>query len=194
MGNSHSGFTEEELTEYEELTFLTRKEILHAWVKWKELVEDSLNEDKSRQYPAKKVFMLPELQHNPFSDRIALHFGERTTAGADSDHPLADITMNFDNFLDLLNVMSPKAPPQLKAHYAFKIFDFNGDTVLDRTDLEEILMRLTGEQLDKEATEQLIDKLLEETDMEGDQQISEEEFKHLLTKCPDFTLSFRFTL
>ena len=84
------------------------------------------------------------LQYNPFMDQIARTFGRRKTttncndvaAGGrnvgvpvdqdDNGYPKNEIIekyeMNFENFLDLLNVMSPRSPVQLKAHYAFKLY------------------------------------------------------------------------
>ncbi|KAG7171836.1 calcium and integrin-binding protein 1-like [Homarus americanus] len=183
MGNSKSCFSEEELQDYEDLTYLTRKEILLAWSRWMELVQCQDSSNKSARYPDKVIHQLPELKHNPFCERITRVFS--------SEH---DSRMSFEDFLDLLSVMSDKAPLQLKAFYAFHIFDFNEDKSLDRDDLGLVVDKLTGDSgLLPEEKEKLVDKLLEETDLDGGG-ISEEEFKHLLTKCPDFIHSFRFSI
>ncbi|XP_050707936.1 calcium and integrin-binding family member 3-like [Eriocheir sinensis] len=183
MGNKNTSFTEEELEDYEDLTYLTRKEILLAWDKWRGLVGGSGVVDRVTRYPEARVQKLPELQHNPFRERITRVFSS-----------LKDSHLSFEDFLDLLSVMSSKAPLQLKAHYAFHIFDYNEDQILDSEDLDVVVERLTGEQgLLPEEKKKLVERLLEDTDLDGGG-ISEEEFKHLLTKCPDFIHSFRFSV
>lgn len=183
MGNRTSAFTEDELQDYEDLTFLTRKEILLAWQRWKELVGEAKHDNKAFRYPEQIIQQLPELKHNPFKERITLVFSSNQ-----------DGTMDFEDFLDLLSVMSDKAPLQMKAHYAFHIFDYNGDKLLDEEDLVQVVDGLTGgKTLEEEEKAKLIDRLLKEVDLDGGG-ISQEEFKHLLTKCPDFTNSFRFSV
>ncbi|KAK4324812.1 hypothetical protein Pmani_004575 [Petrolisthes manimaculis] len=68
MGGSSSVFCEEELQDYEDLTYLTRKEILLAWQRWVELV--GCGDNKDTLYPQQTIQQLPELKHNPFRDRI----------------------------------------------------------------------------------------------------------------------------
>ncbi|XP_068250456.1 calcium and integrin-binding protein 1-like [Palaemon carinicauda] len=183
MGNNKSVFTVEELQDYEELTYLTRKEILLAWKRWEDLVGKAGFKNKTTRHPEEIIQELPELKYNPFKERITYVFSSAK-----------DRQMGFDDFLDLLSVMSDKAPLQLKAFYAFHIFDFNGDHMLDGEDLEYIVDSLTGnEKLLPEEKNQLVDKLLKEVDLDGGG-ISQEEFKHLLTKCPDFVHSFRFSV
>lgn len=183
MGNNKSSFLEEELQEYEDLTFLTRKEIITAWSRWEGLIGSNVSNNKATRYPAKTIEELPELKHNPFRDRILRVFSSQR------DHKLS-----FEDFLDLVSVMSDKAPLQLKAYYAFHIFDYNEDRTLDGSDLSIVVDKLTGaEELLQEEKKKLVDRLLEETDLDGGG-ISEEEFKHLLTKCPDFIHTFRFSI
>lgn len=50
-------------------------------------------------------------QENPFKERICKVFSH------DGDGDL-----NFNNFLDMLSVMSENAPRDIKAYYAFKIY------------------------------------------------------------------------
>ncbi|KAK7080520.1 Calcium and integrin-binding protein 1 [Halocaridina rubra] len=183
MGNSKSVFTEEELQDYEDLTYLTRKEIFLAWQRWEELVGKQGAPNKSRRYPERKLFDLPELKFNPFKERITRVFSSER-----------DRHIGFEDFLDLLSVMSDNAPLQLKAFYAFHIFDYNEDQSLDGEDLEIVIDRLTGnEKLKEEEKGKLIQRLLAEVDLDGGG-ISQEEFKHLLTKCPDFINAFRFSI
>ncbi|XP_069159118.1 LOW QUALITY PROTEIN: calcium and integrin-binding protein 1 [Procambarus clarkii] len=183
MGNNKSSFSEEELEDYEDLTFLTRKEILLAWEKWETLVGSQRTRERTVRYPEQAVQELAELKNNPFRERITRVFSSQR-----------DSKMSFEDFLDLLSTMSESAPLHLKAYYAFHMFDYNEDSILDAEDLAIMVDKLTGEgALLPEEKKRLVDKLLEETDLDGGG-ISEEEFKHLLTKCPDFIHSFRFSI
>ncbi|XP_008563763.1 PREDICTED: calcium and integrin-binding family member 3-like, partial [Galeopterus variegatus] len=72
---------------------------------------------------------------NPFRQRIAQVFSED-----------GDGHMTEDNFLDMFSVMSETAPRDLKAYYAFKIYDFN-DNYIRAWDLEQTLTKLTRGEL-----------------------------------------------
>ncbi|XP_076054304.1 calcium and integrin-binding protein 1-like isoform X2 [Oratosquilla oratoria] len=183
MGGRKSVFTHEELDEYEELTYLTRKEILLAWEKWSSRLDRDHHNRNATMKP-QDLESIEELRYNPFKDRITRVFS--TGPGGE---------LHFEDFLDILSVMSEKAPLQLKAHYAFHVFDMNEDAILDEEDLHLIVDRLTGttNALQPEEKMKLVQSVLKETDLDGGG-ISEEEFKHLLTKCPDFIHAFRFTL
>ena len=55
---------------------------------------------------------MTELKENPFANRILEVFSEDA-----SGH------VTFNNFVDMFNVFSEHAPRDLKAYYAFKIYD-----------------------------------------------------------------------
>jgi len=184
MGNKNSAFTEEELQDYEELTYLTKKEVMMAWRRWNGLTKniDPITAKGTRI--ASHTFQdIPELKHNPFKIRMTQVFS--------SEH---DNQIGFEDFLDILSVMSDKAPLPLKAHYLFRIFDVTDDNILDKSDLAALVEKVTGEEdLADAEKERVVKKLLEETDLDGGG-ISEEELQHLLTKCPDFLYNFRFSV
>ena len=58
------------------------------------------------------------LQENPFKERICKVFSQDGSG---------DLT--FDDFLDMLSVMSENATRDIKAHYAFKIYGMLGRTL-----------------------------------------------------------------
>jgi hypothetical protein len=70
--------------------------------------------------PKEKIVKLPELVENPFKERICESFS-RDGYG----------NLNFEEFLDCMSVFSEHAPRDLKIHYAFKIYDYDGDDVSD---------------------------------------------------------------
>lgn len=55
-------------------------------------------------------FFLFLMQMNPFRDRLCSVFSN------DKDY------MNFEEFLDMMSVLSSNAPKDLKAHYAFNVY------------------------------------------------------------------------
>lgn len=69
--------------------------------------------------PYELIGSMPELKDNPFRQRIAQVFSQD-----------GDGHMTLENFLDMFSVMSEMAPRDLKAYYAFKIYDFNNDNYI----------------------------------------------------------------
>lgn len=70
MGQTKSQFTDEELNEYEDLTYFTRKEILVAHRKFKALAPEKVGHNKNAKLSMSKILQYPELKVNPFGDRI----------------------------------------------------------------------------------------------------------------------------
>ncbi|XP_069481315.1 calcium and integrin-binding protein 1 [Ambystoma mexicanum] len=191
MGGSASLLSKELLSEYQELTFLTKQEILLAYKRFAELLpKDQRHADVlSVRLPQDKILTLPELKANPFGDRICQVFS------TSEDH---DGSMSFEDFLDMLSAFSDSAIPDIKSHYAFQIFDFDGDGTLDKRDLEKLVNRLTGDANDTKLTEsemiQLIQNILEESDIDKDGTINLSEFQHVISRSPDFVSSFKIVL
>ncbi|XP_040301506.1 calcium and integrin-binding family member 3 isoform X2 [Herpailurus yagouaroundi] len=89
--------------------------------------------------PYELIGSMPELKDNPFRQRIAQVFSDD-----------GDGHMTLDNFLDMFSVMSEMAPRDLKAYYAFKIYDFNDDGYICAWDLEQTVTKLTRGELSAE--------------------------------------------
>lgn len=180
MGNSKSQLTKLELEYYKDLTYLTEREIQYAFKRFKNLQPRLLNKDKYARIPFEIIKRMPEFQNNPFRDRIGEIFSSAN-----------DNAWCFEDFLDMASVFHSTAPAEKKAEYAFCIYDFDGDGFLSREDLKELIGRLTGdEKLDNRDIEDVIDKVMDEADIDRDGMLSAGEFKHVLMKCPDFTRTF----
>eukprot|EP00795_Rhopilema_esculentum_P007548 gene7548-13333_t len=176
MGGSHSQFTEEELKEYQELTFFTQKEILHCHKRFNSLDPDAVREDRNAKLPMRKIMNLDELKVNPFRDRICKVF----STSRDGD-------MTFEDFLDMMSTFSESAPKSYKVEYAFRIYDFNEDDYIDEMDLKIVIRRLCGEQkLSDDSINTIIRKTMEEADLDDDNKLSFPEFEHVISKAPDF--------
>uniref|UniRef100_A0A8C8BFL5 Calcium and integrin binding 1 n=1 Tax=Otus sunia TaxID=257818 RepID=A0A8C8BFL5_9STRI len=154
-----------------------------AYKRFSELLPKEERENAcSARLPESRILTLPELRANPFQHQICRAF---------STSEEGDGSMSFEDFLDMLSVFSDTATLDIKSHYAFRIFDFDGDGVLDRKDLEKLVNCLTGDgeesRLSTAEMEQLIQNILEESDIDKDGTINLSEFQHIVSRSPDFT-------
>lgn len=184
MGAARSQFTEEELQDYQDLTYFTRKEVLYTHQKFKALAPEKVGHNRNAKLPISKILQYPELRVNPFGDRICKVF----SSSQDGD-------CTFEDFLDMMSVFSDAAPKGVKAEHAFRIFDFDGDDMLGVGDLRQVVDRLTTPQrLNEGEIQRLLQYLLEEADLDDDGALSFAEFEHIIEKSSDFSKSFRIRL
>ncbi|XP_065083809.1 calcium and integrin-binding protein 1-like [Ochlerotatus camptorhynchus] len=185
MGQVKSQFNEEELQDYEDLTYFTKKEILFAHKKFKALAPEKVGHNKNARLSMNKILQYPELRVNPFGDRICKVFSSSNNG-----------EISFEDFLDMMSVFSDAAPKSVKAEHAFRIFDFDGDDMIGKNDLQQVIQRLTGynNALNESDIDQLITNILEEADLDDDGALSFAEFEHIIDKSSDFTNSFRIRL
>ena len=185
MGGSSSSkrvWTEEELSFYEDLTFLNHSEILHAFNKFRSLDPDLVSKDKNVRLPKHTMLKLPELSGNPFRYRIVKVFSS-TKNGC----------MTFEDFIDMLSVFSDKAPKSVKMEYAFRIYDFNEDDQICRKDIQNIVETLCGgSYLTDETMDNLVEEIFDECDLDEDELLSYNEFEQVVSMNPDFMQTFRF--
>ncbi|XP_017936942.1 calcium and integrin-binding family member 2 isoform X2 [Manacus vitellinus] len=95
--------------------------------------------DPDVKLPMQLIINMPELKENPFKERIVSSFSED-----------GEGSLSFNDFVDMFSVLSEMAPRELKAIYAFKIYDFNTDNFICKADLEQTLNKLTREELTAE--------------------------------------------
>ncbi|KAM6315688.1 calcium and integrin-binding protein 1-like isoform 1-T3 [Podargus strigoides] len=115
MGRAGSLLPREALGEYQELTFLSKQEILLAYKRFSDLLPKEERENAcSARVPKSQILTLPELRANPFQHRICRVFST-------SDD--GDDSMSFEDFLDMPSAFSDSAAVDIKSHYAFHIFE-----------------------------------------------------------------------
>ncbi|KAK2703020.1 calcium and integrin-binding family member 3-like [Artemia franciscana] len=185
MGNNVATFSDQQLEDYEDATFFTRKEIQRVYRKYKslspEIVPNVLSIDEARCFrlPMEVVCDLPELRENPFKQRICSVFSSDGSGD-----------MSFEDFLDCFSVFSENASRDVKIHYAFKIYDFDGDGFIDSNDVTRVVETLTDGQLKPEEMEEIVQKVFAEIDMDSDGKLSVMEFSHIIERAPDFVATF----
>ncbi|XP_017796890.1 PREDICTED: calcium and integrin-binding protein 1-like [Habropoda laboriosa] len=184
MGVGKSQFTEEELQDYQDLTYFTKKEVLHAHQKFKALAPEKVGHNRNAKLPMSKILLYPELRVNPFGDRICKVF----SSSQDGD-------CTFEDFLDMMSVFSDAAPKAVKAEHAFRIFDFDGDDMLGIGDLRQVVDRLSSPlRLSETDIQQVLQCILEEADLDDDGALSFAEFEHIIEKSSDFSMCFSIHL
>uniref|UniRef100_A0AAA9SJY0 Calcium and integrin-binding family member 2 n=1 Tax=Bos taurus TaxID=9913 RepID=A0AAA9SJY0_BOVIN len=211
MGNKQTIFTEEQLDNYQDCTFFNKKDILnHRRIKAVTcLAHRLLRESKegkirlhARFYelapnlvpmdyrkspivhvPMSLIIQMPELRENPFKERIVEAFSED-----------GEGNLTFNDFVDMFSVLCESAPRELKASYAFKIYDFNTDNFICKEDLQLTLARLTKSELDEDEVVLVCDKVIEEADLDGDGKLGFADFEDMIAKAPDFLSTFHIRI
>uniref|UniRef100_A0A1I8HFI4 EF-hand domain-containing protein n=2 Tax=Macrostomum lignano TaxID=282301 RepID=A0A1I8HFI4_9PLAT len=103
MGNSHGAFSKEELAEYQELTYLTKREIIEVYNRFTKIDPQALKEDaRNPKVEWEKILAIPELRMNPFKERIVSVFSSEPSR------------MSFEDFLDMMSVFSEAADKATK--------------------------------------------------------------------------------
>ncbi|GCB79898.1 hypothetical protein scyTo_0017034 [Scyliorhinus torazame] len=76
--------------------------------------------------------------------------------------------------------------------------NFNDNGAIDRSDLSQFLTLITGNEIHKTLNEMemriIIDMIMEDIDMDGDERINLSEFHHIASKMPDFASYFTMTV
>ncbi|KAK5647582.1 hypothetical protein RI129_002474 [Pyrocoelia pectoralis] len=177
--------SEEQLEEYLQLTYLSRNDILILLKKIMTInpCHENLNPNYRFQFEA-IVELLPQLKYNPFRDRLLRVFSSEQ-----------DDLLSFEDVLDLCSVMSENCPYEVKARWAFHIYDFNEDGSIDGEDIEIIIGRLTNGKINNDVDKKhIVQVLLEAINLQKNGSINQLEFEHAIGKMPDFVSTFSFKI
>ncbi|KAI9257587.1 hypothetical protein EDC94DRAFT_614900 [Helicostylum pulchrum] len=83
--------------------------------------------------------------------------------------------IDFEEFLSLVKTLKSESDDTDDLQEAFKVFDADGNGVIDRNELHKVMSSLN-----ETLTEQELDAMIREADINGDGQISFEEFKAMM--------------
>uniref|UniRef100_A0A3B5MYE7 Calcium and integrin binding family member 3 n=1 Tax=Xiphophorus couchianus TaxID=32473 RepID=A0A3B5MYE7_9TELE len=183
MGNKQTIFTAQQLDAYQIICNPTLKAnvlvLPRLFYRYRDLAPQLVPLDYTNhpdvKLPYELIGSMPELKDNPFRQRIAEVFSED-----------GEGNMTLDNFLDMFSVLSEMAPRDLKAYYAFKIYDFNNDDFICKSDLEKTLNKLTRNELTEDEVKMVCEKVIDEADLDNDGRLSLEDFQHMINRAPDF--------
>ncbi|CAH0401328.1 unnamed protein product [Chilo suppressalis] len=191
MGSSQSypGLTEDVLEDYISLTYLSKGEILHLMKKFYSINPQILEADFNHRFHKDDVIAkFGTIKNNPFRDRLFRVFSSK-----------GDDYFSFEDLLDLCSVMSHNCPADVKAVWAFRIFDLDEDKQISDGDISKILDRLTACEdketcLDEVSKEKIAKEIIKEMNLDGTGSISISEFKLIMARLPEFESSFYFRL
>ena len=102
--------------------------------------------------------------------------------------------MSFNDFLEMFSVFCDRAPKELKSHYAFMIYDYDGDGQLNRRDIYKTLKALTKDSLEDKERIHIADKVIKECNMDEDGKISFSEFETVILKSAEFSETFHIRI
>ncbi|XP_043257198.1 calcium and integrin-binding family member 3 [Colletes gigas] len=198
MGNKIATFTEEQLEDYQDCTFFTRKEILRIFKRFREMGDPGVvprsmtsQQASTLRLPLSCLTRIPELKENPFRQRMSEVFARRANSGQSMAE---NEGICFEEFLEMMSVFSEQAPRDLKVFYAFKIYDFDEDGVLGLSDLEHTCRQLVQGGLNADEVTTVCQKVLDENDIDGDGVLSYLEFEHVITRASDFLATFHIRI
>ena len=187
MGIGGSTFSREELEVYESCTCLSSAEVLELYSKFQELggqrAKDGTDEttirgqdghlrlavpdieattttkDEGLLATKEAIISQPELRNNPFKARLCEIF-----TSLEPSHPHYG-ALTFDEFVDLYNVMSPRAPKEDKMQTAFRLYDYDGNGYLTPEDILELLKQLSTtpkgrELLDEKELHEIVERVM----------------------------------
>ncbi|XP_031769068.1 calcium and integrin-binding family member 3 isoform X3 [Galleria mellonella] len=146
-----------------------------------ELVPKRMTENQAHTIavPVEEIEKLPELKENPFKRRICQVFSHDGSGN-----------LTFEDFLDMMSVFSEAAPRDIKAWYAFRIYDLDDDMYIGREDLLEATRLLTKGELHPQERDDIVASVLDEADVDGDGRLSFMDFEHVVVRAPDFLSTF----
>ena len=85
---------------------------------------------RTMKIPYNMIARCPELKENPFRKRICKIF---------SSDGSGNLTLN--EFFFLFSSLCERSPRDIKVHFAFNIYDFDGDGFIGVSDIEQVLPR-----------------------------------------------------
>ncbi|XP_026741542.1 calcium and integrin-binding protein 1-like [Trichoplusia ni] len=193
MGGSHSypGLTEDLLEDYTSLTYLSKGEILYLMKKFYSIDPDMINNNYHHRFSKEEIIKkFHVLKNNPFQDRIFAVFSSER-----------DDCFSFEDMIDLCSVMSAECSAEVKATWAFRIFDLDEDNQISAKDISRIVDRLTwnindnrDNYIDRESKLKIANVILSEINLDNSGTIGMNEFKLIMARIPEFTSSFYFRL
>ncbi|KAG6389706.1 hypothetical protein SASPL_151179 [Salvia splendens] len=98
--------------------------------------------------------------------------------------------IEFGEFVRTLNIFHPDTPQQDKIAFAFNLYDLRHTGYIEREELKDMVLATLRESelsLSEDDVEAIVDKTLQEADLNGDGKIDLEEWKKLVAKYPSLT-------
>ena len=197
MGANTSVFSGEELEVYEGCTCLSASEVVKLRDKFVALGGAvGLGTESPVKVTMASVLEQVELRNNPFG-RLLCEIFSSEEPGTPSFGDL-----NFDEYVDIYNCMSPRASLDIKMQTAFRMYDFDGNGYLTDEDLQQVLItiatppqKVEGVQpkplLGDGEVKAIVERVMRQCDIDGNNRLSYAEFCKAVERIPEFAQKFR---
>nr|ACO15017.1 Calcium-binding protein p22 [Caligus clemensi] len=192
MGNSNSthSLIQEDILSIAQETGFTSNQIERLWSRFTSL-------DKHQKgYLSREDFLrIPELAINPLGDRI-VHAFFQESRNVEND------IVNFPDFVRVLAHFRPLKKNaeknkmnsrQEKLHFAFRMYDLDGDDKISKEELLAVLTMMVGANISEDQLMSIAERTIIEADKDKDNLISFEEFSNVLERTDvEQKMSIRF--
>eukprot|EP01084_Bolivina_argentea_P257778 434380_1 len=164
-----------DLTRMEQTYFLRRSEILKLYKIWETLGGNYYNDPKI-VLSNKLIASIHNLSINPWASRICFIF-------ASQRDPLSGLcSLNFDDFLAMVNAFHFRTPIEIKFYWIFKLYDFDNDGLIGLIDCHQAVRCIVGPTMSDEEVKQIVERTFTETDLDGDQNLTAGEFASVMRR------------
>ncbi|KAL2911110.1 hypothetical protein HK105_209429 [Polyrhizophydium stewartii] len=162
MGSQQSALEPEELAELGKISTFSTEEINRLYRRFQFLDKENMG-----RIALEELHAIPELAVNPLAQRI---------------HAVFDLDnrneINFRQFVSVLSVFAKGAKREQKLNFAFRVYDVDGDGLLDTSDLTHIVKLMVGSNFsDDEIAKMVHQTILDADTLDHDGAISFAEFK-----------------
>merc|ERR1712088_346347 len=192
MGNSRSTLQlqQEEIEEITAETGFTKQQIERLYARFSSL------DKQSRGYLTREDFLrIPELAINPLGDRIVHAFFYESKNTDEEKVDFKDFVRVVAHFRPVKkNPVKNKLNTRMeKLHFAFRMYDLDGDDKISKEELLAVLNMMVGSNISTEQLISIAERTIMEADMDKDDLISFEEFAKVLERTDvEQKMSIRF--
>ncbi|XP_023323499.1 calcineurin B homologous protein 1 [Eurytemora carolleeae] len=192
MGNSRSGLQlqAEDLIAVQNETGFTPHQIERLYSRF-----TSLDKSDKGHLTREDFLRIPELAINPLGDRIVHAFFYESKNGDEDRVDFKDFVRVLAHFRPIKkNMEKNKLNTRMeKLHFAFRMYDLDGDDKISREELLAVLTMMVGANICPEQLVSIAERTIIEADTDKDNLISFEEFAKVLERTDvEQKMSIRF--
>eukprot|EP00091_Calanus_sinicus_P022310 TRINITY_DN7003_c0_g1_i1.p1 TRINITY_DN7003_c0_g1~~TRINITY_DN7003_c0_g1_i1.p1 ORF type:complete len:195 (+),score=66.05 TRINITY_DN7003_c0_g1_i1:220-804(+) len=192
MGNSRSSLQlqAEDITTIQDETGFNHNQIERLYSRFSSL------DKQDKGFLSREDFLrIPELAINPLGDRIVHAFFYESKNGDDDKVDFKDFVRVLAHFRPIkktaeMNKMNSRME---KLHFAFRMYDLDGDDKISKQELLAVLTMMVGQNISTEQLISIAERTIMEADLDKDDLISFEEFAQVLERTDvEQKMSIRF--
>jgi len=191
MGNSRSSLQlqNDDIKTIQAETGFTPSQIERLYCRFSSL------DKENKGYLSREDFLrIPELAINPLGDRIVHAFFYESKNSEDDKVDFRDFVRVLAHFRPIKKEKTSKLNSRMeKLHFAFRMYDLDGDDKISKGELLAVLTMMVGANISSEQLISIAERTIMEADQDKDELISFEEFANVLAKTDvEQKMSIRF--